>query len=187
MNRSRIYSLTALALIVASVGAASAMWYQSLRVNVFVHTGNVAVRWVDWSCNDVTADPQIPNSSYTNSEGKDVAYCIIQPEETDPETGDVIKLNVTIINAYPGYHAVADLVVQNTGTIPVKLYTHSMTGVNNTALAVSLGLPQTTQIEPGENSTIQLIIDVLQPAEQSTVYSFEVNLTYAQWNEVSGQ
>jgi len=184
MNRSRIYSLTALALIVASVGAASAMWYQSLLVNVTVHTGDVSVRWVNWSCSDTGSDPQTPESSFHNEEDKDVAQCIIQPEIT--EDGNVIKLNVTIVNAYPGYHADAALVVQNSGTIPVKLYTHSMSGVDEDALNVNLGLPPSTQIHPGDNSTIHLIIDVLQTAEQSSTYSFEVNLTYAQWNEVTG-
>ncbi len=186
MNRSRIYSLTALALIVASVGAASAMWYQSLRVNVTVHTGDVSVKWVNWSCSDTGPDPQTPDTVFHNEEGKDVAQCIIQPEITD-DNGNVIKLNVTIVNAYPGYHADAALVVQNSGTIPVKLYTHSITGVDEDALAVSLGLPETTQIHPGENGTIHLLIDVLQTAEQGSTYTFEVNLTYAQWNEVTGQ
>jgi len=185
MNKNRIYSLSALALILASIGAVSAMWYQSLRVNVAVNTGDVAVKWSNWSCNDNGPDPQIPDSEFNNSEGKDVAQCMVKPEINDSE-GNTIKLNVTITNAYPGYHANVTLVVDNIGTIPVKLYQHTMTGVNSDALAVSLQIPQSTQIHPGSNGTYYLVIDVLQAANQSSTYSFEVNMTFAQWNEVTG-
>ncbi len=185
MNRTQIFSLASLALLIASIGAVAAMWSETLKVNVNVNTGEVDVKWSNWSCNDVGADPQIPNSDFSNSEGKDVAKCYVQAEKYDEE-GDVIMLNVTITNAYPGYHAVIMLVVDNIGSIPVKLYSSSIGEYPTSALSVSLDKPESTQIHPGDNSTYTLTVDVLQGAEENQSYSFEVTLVFAQWNEVSG-
>ncbi len=185
MNRSKIYSLSALALILASIGAVSAMWYQSLAINVYVHTGTVAVEWSHWSCNDDGPDPQTPDSNFDNSEGKDVAECIVTPEITN-DNGDVIKLNVTIVNAYPGYHADVAMFVDNIGTIPVKLYNYSIVDVDSSAMNVQFTIPTDTQIHPGDEGEYHLIIDVLQTAQQNSTYSFEIELGFAQWNEVSG-
>ncbi len=185
MNRTQIFSLASLALLIASIGAVAAMWSETLKVNVNVNTGEVDVKWSSWSCNDNGADPQIPNSKFSNDEGKDVARCYVQAEKEDKE-GDVIKLNVTITNAYPGYHAVITLVVDNVGTIPVKLYSSSIGKYPTSALSVSLDKPTDTQIHPGGNSTYTLTVDVLQGAGEKQNYSFEVTLVFAQWNEVSG-
>jgi len=177
----RMFALLALAVVLASIGAAAAMWSETLKINVKVNTGEVDVEWSEWNCSDTGADPQA--EGFDNSEGKDVAQCIVEAEKYDDE-GDVIKLNVTITNAYPGYHAVITGIVDNIGTIPVKLYKHEITGVNKTALSVELGIPEDTQIEPGGNSTYTLTIDVLQAATENATYTFEVTLVFAQWNEV---
>ncbi|MCD6489074.1 MAG: hypothetical protein J7K21_07630 [Desulfurococcales archaeon] len=174
--------LLGLFLLVALFGAAAAMWSETLKINVTVHTGEVDVEWSSWSCSDTGADPQA--QEFNNEDGKDVADCLVKVEETDDEE-DVIKLNVTITNAYPGYSVVITGIVDNIGTIPVKLYDHNITGVDESALDVDLGIPRDTQIEPGENSTYTLTITVLQDAEENHVYSFEVILVFAQWNEVS--
>ena len=168
-------------LLLASAGIAYALWSETLKINVTVKTGEVDVKWSDWSCNDNGADPQSPG--FNNSEGKDVAKCYVEEEKYDEE-GDLIKLNVTITNAYPGYHAVITGIVDNIGTIPVKLYNHSISSYDTQALSVNLGIPGDTQIEPGGNSTYTLTIDVLQNASETSTYSFEVTLVFAQWNEV---
>ena len=185
MNRTQIFSLASLALLIASIGAVAAMWSETLKVNVNVNTGEVDVKWSNWSCNDNGADPQIPNSAFNNDEGKDVAKCYVQAEKEDTE-GDVIKLNVTITNAYPGYHAVITLVVDNVGTIPVKLYSSSISNKFPGGLSIAIGKPADTQIDAGENATYTLTVDVLQGAAENHTYTFEVTLVFAQWNEVSG-
>ena len=184
MNRTKIFSLSALALIIASVGAISAMWSETLRVNVTVSTGEVDVEWSDWWCNDIGPDPQTPDGPFHNDEGKDVAHCIVEAEEWEDD--QVIKLNVTIVNAYPGYRANITMLVDNIGTIPVKLYSYDITYIDTSALAVTFNLPEGSQIHPGEAGEIQLIIDVLQTAQENTTYTFEITLVYAQWNEVPG-
>jgi len=171
----------ALALIAIVLGTALAMWSETLMVNVAVNTGEVKVKFSDWSCSDKGADPQA--EGFHNTEGKNVASCGITVEKRDDE-GNPIKLLVTINNAYPGYSVDVDLVIDNIGTIPVKLLNSNISGVNESALSVSLTVPEDTQIDPGYNSTYTLHITVLQTAAEKSTYTFEVTLTFAQWNEV---
>ena len=159
-------------LLVAGIGVAYAMWSEVLRVNVYVNTGEVDVKWSDWWTNDTE-----------EKTGLDVTKVYISPEEYDDE-GDIIKLNVTIDNAYPCYAVEIHLLVDNIGTIPVDLLGYGITGVNTTALDVQLILPEDTQIDPGGASEYVLIIHVLQGADENSTYTFDVTLTFAQWNEV---
>jgi len=174
-------TLFGLVLAVIAIGAALAMWSETLTVNVSVGTGEVKVKFSDWYCSDTGPDPQAEN--FHNTEGKDVASCDISVEEVD-SGGNAVKLLVTISNAYPGYSIDVGLVIDNIGTIPVKLYNYDISGVNTTALSVSLTVPEDTQIDPGYNSTYTLHVTVLQTAEENSEYTFEVTLTFAQWNEV---
>ena len=162
---------------------AFAMWSETLRINATIKTGTVAVAFDEYSCGDVGPDPQ-SGAPFNNSEGKDVAKCYVSDEII--EDGNVVKLNVTIVNAYPGYEAQIKMSIKNVGTIPVKLYSQNISGVNTTALSVSLTHEgNTTQIHPGSTQTYLLTIDVLQQASENTTYTFEVTLVFAQWNEVS--
>jgi len=172
-------TLFGLVLAIIVLGAALAMWSETLTVNVSVSTGEVKVKFSDWYCSDTGADPQAPG--FSNTEGKNVASCYISVEEGED---NAVKLLVTISNAYPGYSVDVGLVIDNIGSIPVKLYDYDISGVNTTALSVSLDVPEDTQIEPDGSSTYILHITVLQDAEEKSTYTFEVTLTFAQWNEV---
>jgi len=175
-------TLFGLVLAVIALGAALAMWSESLTVNVSVSTGEVKVKFSDWYCSDTGADPQA--QGFSNTEGKDVASCDISIEEVD-SGNNAVKLLVTISKAYPGYSVDVGLVIDNIGTIPVKLLSSRISGVNESALNVSLTVPEDTQIEPDGSSTYTLHITVLQTAEEKNTYTFEVTLTFAQWNEVT--
>ncbi|ALL01257.1 hypothetical protein Pyrde_1209 [Pyrodictium delaneyi] len=181
--RNPIYSIALLGIVLASVAGAFAMWSETLMINAEVNTGEVDVAFTDWMCSDTGPDPQIPNSQFHNEEGKDVASCNVDVEILDEE-GDVIKLLVTVDNAYPGYNVQVYMNISNIGTIPVKLYSSSIDGVNTTALAVGLLTPQDTQLHPGDTHTYTLDIAVLQDAAENGSYTFEVTLVFAQWNEV---
>ncbi|PUA33590.1 MAG: hypothetical protein B7O98_04005 [Zestosphaera tikiterensis] len=183
MNTKKALGISALTLLVLVLGAALAMWSETLKVNVKVETGEVKVKWSDWSCSDTGPDPQA--EGYNNKEGKDVASCGIEIEVKDNE-GNPIKLLVTLKNAYPGYSVDITLTVDNIGTIPVKLYDHKI-NANKTvlsALSIDLPIPEDTQIDPDGSSTYTLHITVLQSAAESSTYTFEIELTFAQWNEV---
>ena len=168
-------------MVLAIIAGAIAMWSDTLKINATIETGEVKVKFSEWYCSDEGADPQA--EGFNNEEGKDVASCDVDVELVDEE-GNPIKLMVTLSNAYPGYHVVITFTVDNIGTIPVKLYNYSIKDVNESALNVWLEVPEDTQIDPGDSSEYELHITVLQKAEESTTYSFEVELEFAQWNEV---
>lgn len=168
-------------IMAALVMAAFAMWSEALQVNVTVATGEVKVKFSDWRCSDMGADPQA--EGFYNYELKDVASCDVEVEVEDEE-GNPIKLAVTIDNAYPGYSVAVDLVVDNIGTIPVKLLHYAISEYDEEALQVELRIPEDTQIDPGGSSTYGLYITVLQGASEASEYTFHVTLTFAQWNEV---
>ncbi len=178
---NKVAAVALLAVLAAAFGAALAMWSESLRINTYIHTGEVDVAWGGWECSDMGPDPQAPG--FNNTEGKDVASCIVEPEIYDNES-EVIKLNVTIVNGYPGYSVNATGYVVNTGTIPVKLLSSNITGVDPSALSVNLYTPADTQLHPGQNQSYTIEVTVLQSAAENTDYSFEVTLVFAQWNEV---
>ncbi|MEM1628457.1 MAG: hypothetical protein QW551_04180 [Desulfurococcaceae archaeon] len=166
-------------LALAIIGMALAMWSETLLLNVTVETGEVDVKFSDWYCSDTGPDPQA--EGFHNEEGKDVASCVIEVETMDDE-GDVIKLAVNLLNAYPGYAVEVYLVIDNVGTIPVKLYSSSVEF--DEPIMAELEIPENTQIHPGENSTYILKITIPQEAEELSSYTGEVVLMFAQWNEV---
>lgn len=184
---SKVFGIAILSILLVGFGVAMAMWSETLRINTYISTGIVKVKWSDWSCSDTGADPQAPG--FNNTEGKDVATCSVEPEIRDEEN-NTIKLKINITNAYPGYKAVVTLVVDNIGTIPVKLYKVNWTDVgldDLSDLEVTFTGPEDgdTQIEPGENDTYTLTIIVKQEAEEDSSYFFDLELTFAQWNEVT--
>jgi hypothetical protein len=182
METRKILSISALTILVLALGTALAMWSETLWINTTVNTGEVDVKWSEWWCSDQGSDPQ--GEGYDNSEGKDVASCNVDVKIVDDE-GDAIKLLVTIDNAYPGYAVDVYLVVDNIGTIPVKLYDYSV-GEPEDPIIMSLTIPEDTQIDPGYSSTYILHIEVLQEAEENATYGpYEIELVFAQWNEVS--
>jgi predicted ribosomally synthesized peptide with SipW-like signal peptide len=183
--KQEVYSVRTLIpalLLLAVISGALAMWYDTLKINATIETGYVKVKFSSWGCSDTGPDPQA--EGYHNTEGKDVSACSVTVERED-EGGNPVKLLVTINNAYPGYSVEVEFTVDNIGTIPVKLYGYELSGVDESALSVSLVTPDDTQIDAGEESgTYKLIITVLQTAGESSTYTFELTLNFAQWNEV---
>ena len=176
-----IKTIIPIIMVLAIIAGAIAMWSDTLKINATIETGKVEVKFSDWYCSDEEADPQA--EGFHNEEEKDVASCDISVEEADGY-GMPIKLLVTLDNAYPGYSVEVTLVIDNIGTIPVKLLTHTISDVDEDALYVWLKIPEDTQIDPSGYSTYVLHITVLQTAEENATYIFEVELVFAQWNEV---
>ncbi len=184
---SKVFGIAILSILLVGFGVAMAMWSETLRINTYVNTGIVKVKWSDWECSDTGADPQA--EGFNNTEGKDVAKCVVEPEILDEEN-NTIKLKINITNAYPGYKAEITLVVDNIGTIPVKLYKVNWTDVDSEDLSdllVTFTGPEDgdIQIEPEENDTYKLTIIVNQDADEDSSYFFDLELTFAQWNEVT--
>jgi len=188
-------ALLALIAAIAIFGVVYAMWSETLRVNVVINTGEVDVAWDDWWDNDTLEKP-----------GLDVTTVDVSSELTDDE-GDVIKLKVTIDDAYPCYKVGIYGKVKNVGSIPVKLLSAKikydtteipitlctwqdldLDGDGKADINVHLELAEDggdgTQIDPDDTDTYELCIHVKQDAKENSSYSFELILEFAQWNEV---
>jgi len=189
-------------LILSTTGLAYAMWSETLRINVTVNTGEVDVEWSSWNCTDTGIDP-----GYT----KNVSACYVTNETSDSE-GDVIKLNVTIVNAYPSYNVTVYGEVDNIGTIPVKFLkafidmdndgvfdgddvemtlcvVYDLDLDNDTKADVNVHLfladdgGDGSQIDPGDSDFYGLNIHIKQNATELTTYQFHIVLIFAQWND----
>jgi len=192
-------------LVLATTGIAYAMWSETLKINVTINTGDVAVEWSSWDCNDKGIDPGYD---------KDVGQCFVDSEVVD-EHGNVIKLNITLNNTYPSYNVTVSGEVDNIGSIPVEPYwffidmngngvydsgedtnitlctdyelnldTDGKADVDFHVYLKTDGGNDGTQIDPGESDTYGFIIHVKQNATECTTYTFHVVLVFAQWNEV---
>ena len=160
-------------LVLATTGIAYAMWSETLKINVTINTGDVAVKWSSWSCNDTGIDPGYD---------KDVGQCFVDSEGVD-EHDNVIKLNITLNNTYPSYNVTVSGEVDNIGSIPVEPYWFFI-DMNGNGVYDSSEDTNITQIDPGESDTYGFIIHVKQNATECTTYTFHVVLVFAQWNEV---
>ncbi|MCE4605800.1 MAG: hypothetical protein F7B59_00505 [Desulfurococcales archaeon] len=125
-----------LALIIASIGGASALWYKTMTTDVTVHTGEL-----DWEfrnntvfTSDPCTDSSGSNVTWSDSnafppnynvviapEGKDVGCTGIHLLDSDGD-GDYDTLNITLNNVYPYYATEVDFRVWNIGTIPLKIW-----------------------------------------------------------------
>jgi len=189
-------------LLLASAGIAYAMWSETLKINVTVNTGEVDVEWSSCECNDIGIDPGYD---------KDVGKCFVS-NETQDEEGHVIKLNITLDNAYPSYNVTVLGEVDNIGTIPVEPvmffldnngnglfdegdmelylctdYPLDLDGDTKADLDFHMFLYSDsgdgTQIDPNKSDTYGFIIHVKQNATELTTYTFHVVMEFGQWNE----
>jgi len=190
--------------MLASMSVALAMWSETLRINVTVNTGEVDVEWSNFWDNDTVEKPEARPPL-------DVTQVYVEAEDWDTEE-DTIKLNVTIVNAYPCYNVSIYGNVSNIGTIPVKLLSATIKYTIN-AEEQSVSLPLDTwvdldldndskadinvfleisndadcdgiQIDPGSFDVYELTIHVKQNAAELRTYFFEIEMVFAQWNEV---
>ncbi len=185
---------TFLALMVFATmfGVAYAMWSETLKVNVTVNTGEVDIEWSSVECNDEGIDPGYD---------KDVASCNVRIIDLEEE--EAAKIHVEISNAYPCYTVVITGVVDNVGTIPVKLigitldgmeiepcteYELDLDGDESPDLSVHVEFVDLendgTQIDPDKADEFRITIHVLQDAKEEWTYKFEMEFEYGQWNEV---
>jgi hypothetical protein len=175
------FGLALLGVMLASLVGAYSMWSETLTISGTVNTGEVKVVIANYTCSDLGADPQIPDSNFSNIEGKDVASCEVTPITED---GNIVGLQITISNAYPGYEAVVTATIENAGTVPVKLLSSTIDNPYSDYVGVSLSHPEDTQLHPGDTQDYQVTIDVYQSASENSSYTFEITLVFAQWNEV---
>lgn len=204
--------LICLALILAlgSLGAAFAMWTDTITISGPVTTGEVCYGFIDWfvisdPCDpptgDATCDPGFGNRRPV-PENKNVGCATAT--RIDQHTVEVI-LDTT----YPCYFATVSLHTENCGTIPIKVGECVLTYyIDSTPHTIALpdgevvyiqghdqygGISNVIelmwvngtglQLDPGQEQEDSFHIHVLQPAKQSSSYTFTITRTGVQWNE----
>ncbi|GEM_PF-3782091 len=100
MKKIQYYTLI-LVLVLGALGAGYAAWYDEVKAEGTVNTGNIDVQFVEWEwCID---------------QDKDVATCDVEISE------DGKTLTITISDYYPCAGGVVAFVIENKGSIPVKV------------------------------------------------------------------
>lgn len=196
----------ALVMALGSLGIGYAMWDKTLYIDGTVYTGEVDAKFIlaftddDGTVDDVdkdagddgtqalydhwgaasSADPLGPGPNPARSD-KDVGKCTVVID-ADPQV-----LIVTLSNAYPSYGNTIWYEIENTGSIPVKVQDLSIDPDNFTLdvevevwfTDVHVGL----QIDPGEVVQGDLVVHVLQDADEDATYTFTAEIYLVQWNE----
>ena len=169
-------------LAVGMFGGAMALWWERLNVNVNVNTG--------------TLDAQLS----VEGSGDNEEALAVQAGEPDPTVKDVSNITCTLAddansidivvnNAYPGVTYYCNINLENTGTIPFKVYgTPTLEGNITTVMTSDSGFQNGTivnglQMHPGDAVYDTLAITLTNSAQENSVYTGHLNITVEQWNE----
>ncbi len=229
MIRHRSVPLGALFVIVllalAALGIVYGLWSQLFVISGSVQTGSVNTAFASAFTDDdnVVDDPLLdgldtgscPNPPNANQScdpsavGPDdkshfdqaVASCSVTLTEGDPDQPGSQSAEIHILNAYPGYACTGWFVIQNAGTIPVKVEDITYDGqplIPGTPLALDLSgddLPDLNvvladielcqQLDPGEEITFYLGQEVLPDIPPQTEMSYVLAFQISQWNTAS--
>ncbi|MEM4809226.1 MAG: SdrD B-like domain-containing protein [Desulfurococcaceae archaeon] len=168
MGKSNTFLLvSAVVLMLATAIAISmAMWMGTLRLNAMVKTGEVNVDYEN-----------IVVEEFDEAEGKDVGNCTYTITTSD----NADRLEIHISNGYPGYGCRIGFDIVNTGTIPVVGPFYNMTEIPS-EIEVVFNPPSVQQLHPGDLAHYEIIIGVLQSANESSEYVVDIDITYIQWN-----
>jgi hypothetical protein len=186
--------MVALVLLVglSMIGVGYGLWSKTLTIEGVVNTGEVDAKWTIAGCFEFYPWPDGGNvGEYL---GKDIGTWEIFPDPADDQI-----LIFEIENGYPSYAVDCSVKFQVEGTIPVivrgttiipgpALNNCVLTGDNQKTLACdeltviftdNLG----SQLHPGDVAASNLMVHVEQPADEESVYTFEILVCMAQWNE----
>ena len=185
-----------LLLALALLGVGYGLWSKTLTIEGQVHTGEVDAAWTSAGCFELNSWPNPPDveADYGELLGKDVGDWDI---EIDPQDDQILRF--TIVNGYPSYAVDCQVHFAVEGTIPVivlgtsvspgdDLTNCTLSGSNEKTLACdqltviftdNLG----TQLHPGDKAASSLTVHVEQPAAENGLYTFDVGVCMAQWNE----
>lgn len=149
-----------------------------------------------------SCDPAASGKDIKPHYDKDVARCDARIDPTDDNKAEIIKTNV-----YPSYFCTAWLVIENTGSIPIKIASVEVDGQPVTPSTTNgfdlidtfdaAGAPDgfadvdihisleavCTQIDPGDTFILDIDQHILQEAPQGATFGYEVVVQLNQWNE----
>lgn len=160
-----ILAVLVVCLVIAAFGIAR--WYETLTISGTVNTGTVdAVLSADECWDTEPAEKNVSSISCDLSE-------------------DGKTLNVKVVNAYPCVDYYCKFNVENTGSIPIKVWTMNIdrgTLPEGATLAIS-GPEIPYQLEPQEAGYWTLHLHLDNTAEEGQTYTFSVSIDAGQWNE----
>ncbi len=146
--------------------ATYAYWSESMTINGTVSTGVLDVKFVSSSASD-------------NEDDYDVAS--VACEIIDAETA-----KITVENAYPGYVATCVFDVLNSGSIPAKIKSTTVTNPYTDAIDVGYswsGLDSNNVFGPTATASIKVVTEVLENAAENSTYTYTISIDVGQFNE----
>jgi predicted ribosomally synthesized peptide with SipW-like signal peptide len=187
------FALVMIALMVA--GFAYAAWSETLTVSGTVKTGSVDAKFDKAMSNngDDWEDPPPPEgkldpcelgtwTNWNKWSGNRYAYDVAETKVEISRDGKT--LTITIENAYPGYYPGVGFLVKNTGDVPIKFSSISITG-DTSVLDIKYGGPVFSEvIEKGKTEWGYIAIKVTDNAVEGATYTFTVTIEFKLWTLV---
>ena len=131
MNGKMVAIFGVLIIGLAVAGASYAQWTETLTVEGYVETGELAVGFEDCETNDDGPCCGDPAGSIDPWYDKNVAStnCYLETQIGEHEEAPIYKkMVITIENAYPDYVSEVNCTVANGGTIPATAYNDTISG-----------------------------------------------------------
>jgi len=201
-------------LLVVVLGSALAMWYDTLKIQATIESGDVDVEFgeqihiTEVGQGEEYGKPWVANCS--------ASYAEVEDEDLgNPFGNNDLELNITIVNGYPCYGCkVENLQVYNTGTIPVKFKIVNVTagllggtmysctkvledsityyecdvnndGKNDINLWGCFTSLEGQQLEPGNWTAFTFEAHIKQDAPENSTIIVQIKIRAIQWNEYS--
>jgi hypothetical protein len=157
-----------LVLLLAAVGVGYAKWSKDITIDGYIQTGEVAIGICDAWCVE-----------WPEAEGKDVGWCDVFYEEG----GQILEIQM--FNTYPCYGCDVYYLINNLGSIPVKVEAINLTKVSVNGMDIPVDMPLTVCHVYGvqiDEVTGDVIVDDLGPAgaippEILELYDFDIHVT----------
>jgi hypothetical protein len=168
-------------LAVSILGGAMALWWERLNIDVNVETGTLdaSLSVHDFGDNEI---PLAVQAGESDPSVKDVSNitCTLSP--------DANSIDIQVNNAYPGITYYCTINLENTGTIPFKVYSVNLTGNLTDVMTSDSGfvngsIYEGLQMHPGDVVYDTLQITLTNDAAENATYTATLEIVVEQWNE----
>ncbi len=181
-SRKAIVPLLLLAVLAVSMfSGAMALWWERLNMNVNVETGELdATLSVEgFGDNEEILAAQMGEPDPTVKNVSDI-NCYLSDD------GNTIYIDIT--NAYPGITYYCNINLENTGTIPFKVYSIDVSGNLTDVMTSDSGFVNGTiyeglQMHPGDVVYDTIQITLTNDAAENAHYTASYSIVVEQWNE----
>jgi len=179
-----------LVLSLTMMGAAYAVWQDTLVIEETVSTGELNVLWVPVVTDDSggnyadhSNDTSVGSLDRLDPGNENIAKNVGNIE-VDVDPNDENKLIVTLTNGYPGYQQTVTAMISNNGTVPVALEVTAASDVPEWVhfdIEALNGL-EGVVIDPGMTEVVTLTYRIANNAPMDTTYTATHTINAIQWN-----